>query len=171
VPAQLPDPRQAEISTELQQVDARLDQLQHERAQLPIVGPVVMLAVGYGTAAVSSIVAIAMFAGAEEIEDGSYLHDGDWDDDDLDVDNDGRIDGDDERSLRNTARVFTAFAGVGLGFGIAGSVLLAKRNQKRNVHKGEITELKQRRRELVRSLRYGAQLNADRLDLSVAGRF
>jgi hypothetical protein len=166
----VPDPRQVALSSELERVDSRLGLLQSERAQHPIAGPVVMMAVGYGTALVSSVFAIAAFAAAEDIEHRRF-REYDWDYDDYDFDDNGVVNRQDERSARNFARVMTGFAGVGLGFGVAGSVLLAKRNRERNVHKREIVELKQRRRELVRSLRYGAQLNSERLDLAVSGRF
>jgi hypothetical protein len=161
------DPQRVAAATELQGIDSRLDLLQSERAQHSIGGPIAMMTAGYASALFCTVVALASFATAEDIADGNYRS---WDSD-YDLNDDDRVNGQDERQARNMGRVFTAFTAVGLGFGIGGTVLLAKRSHKRNEHKAEIVTLKQRRRELIRSLRYGANVGSDQLNLAVTGRF
>lgn len=158
--------RRNQIYGELNLVDERLRELQLERSRVSLGGPIAMLATGYGIALVSAAVALASFATAEAIENDDW-----WDRDEADWNDDGWIDEDDERAARNTARVFTGLAAVGLGVGIGGTVLLSKRLAERRVHAPEIHDLKERRRDLRRELRYGANLAPDSATVSVSGRF
>jgi hypothetical protein len=154
------------VRGELEEVDDRLLELQEERAQVSIGGPIAMTAAGFGTAMVAGLISITGFAVAEGIEDDDWDDDGDWDWDD-----DGDIDDSDERMARNTGRVFAGFAVVGVGVGIAGSVLLSKRLAERKRNGPEIKDLKERRRDLRRELRYGANVAPNTAQLSISGRF
>lgn len=168
-PAAYPEHRAA-VQSELNEVDTRLRELSAERKQVSLVAPIALMGAGFGTALVSGVIALTGFAVAEGIENDDWW-DRDYDRDDVDWNDDGRINGSDERAARNTARVFTGFAIVGIGVGIGGSVLLSKRLKERRVNGPEIHDLKERRRDLKRELRYGASVMPDHAALSVSGRF
>jgi hypothetical protein len=155
------------LYSELNQVDGRLREIRSERPS--VVGPIAMMASGYGVALFSSVIALGSFVAAEAIEHDDF---DDWDDvDDADINGDDEIDADDERAARNTARVFTGFAALGLGVGIGGTVLFAKRMQERKVHKPEVHDLKMRRKEIRRELKYGANVTPAQAQVTVGGRF
>jgi hypothetical protein len=158
--------RRSEIYGELNQVDGRLRELGHERRKVSLAGPIALMAGGYGLALISSFVALASLATAETIEHR------DWgDEEDADWNDDGAINRRDERGARNAARVFAGLAAVGVGTGIGGSVWFAKRMNERRLHSPEIRDLKERRRDLRRELRYGAMLSPERAELTVATSF
>jgi len=150
---------------ELERINTRLYALEAERSHYSIAGPIAMMATGYGTALLFGLVAGSSFAGAEAIQ-----HKDAWDDD-YDFNDDGYITKADERAARRTARVSTVVASIGLGVGVGGTVLFAKRMAKRRVYAPEIRDLKLQRRNLVRSLRYGANVGSGQLQLSLSGRF
>lgn len=154
--------------TELDAVNQRLYVLQRERSQYGIGGPIAMTAVGYGGALLFSLVAVTGLATAEAIENNDVDRD---DFEDFDSNDDGRLDERDERDARRVARVAAGFAAVSLGLGIGGTVLLVKRLAKRREHAPEIRDLRERRRELLRSVSYGANLGPSELTLSLSGRF
>jgi hypothetical protein len=158
--------RRQEIYGELERVDDRLKVLGAERHKVSIAGPIVLMATGYGVALISSFVALASWATAESIEHDDY-----WDYDHADFNNDGRINHHDEHGARNTARVFTGLAAVGLGMGIGGSMWFGKRMSERRRHAPEIHELKERRHDLRRELQYGAMLAPDRAQLTLRTQF
>ncbi len=160
--------RQHQLRGELEDVDDRLLELQEERSQVSIGGPIAMTAAGFGTALIAGLISITGFAVAEGIEDDEVWQnqDGDWDWDD-----DGDIDDSDERIARNTGRVFSAISVVGVGVGIAGAVLLSRRLKERKASSPEIRNLKERRRDLRRELRYGASVAPSMAQLSISGQF
>jgi hypothetical protein len=156
--------RRGMLFSQLDQVDGRLHELKSERPGLG--GPIAMMAVGYGVALFSGVVAAASFGVAEAIE-----HDTFHPNDDVDINDDGSVDGSDERAARNTARVFTGFAVIGLGVGIGGTAMLAKRSHQRKENGPEIKDLKRRRQEIKRELKYDASVTPQAAQVTVRGRF
>lgn len=117
------------------------------------------------------MIALIAFNTAESIEDRDpwrdlygYDEDDDWNGDDV-------VDKDDERDARTAARVLSGVAAVGVGVGVVGTVLLLKRLAKRKVYSPEIRELRERRRQLLYGLRYGANVAPNQVQLSLGGSF
>lgn len=158
-----PDP-----SFELSQIDGRLWELRHEARHKHWLAPTVLVVAGYGTALVGLTAAVVTFGFAEEIRHREL---DDRVQDRLDVNNDGRVDRDDEQSFRSMARTFTAVGGIGMAIGIVGSVLLAKTLREPAGDAREVRGLKQRRRELLRQMEYTGDLAGGRLSLTLRGRF
>jgi len=153
---------------ELERVNERLYALQRERSQYGIGGPIAMTAAGYGSFLLFSLVALTSLGVAEAIESDDVRR---RDFDDFDSNDDGTLDSRDERDARRVARGSAVFAAAGLGVGIGGTVFLVKRIAKRRVYAPEIRDLRLRRRELMRSVRYGANVGPGGLQLSLSGRF
>jgi hypothetical protein len=165
-PLPAPTERREQIYGELQRVDGRLRELGAERHRVGLGGPIALMAGGYGVALVSGLVALVSLATAETIEHQDW-----WDENDADFNNDGTVNHHDERAARNTARAFTGLAVVGLGMGIGGTVWFSKRMSERRAHSPEIHDLKERRRDLRRELRYGAMIAPDHAELTLRTKF
>jgi hypothetical protein len=175
------DPAQrAAVIGELSSVDARLQAVQRERSSHRIGGPIAMMSVGYGCSLIFMGVALAQWSLAEDIQTGdftSYNSRGgddyyyDYDGDRYDLNNDGRIDGDDEDKARRQARVLGGLTGIAAGIGITGTVVLVQRLAKRHQLAPEIEKLKGRRLELLRHLQYGGAPSQSGLQLTLSGKF
>jgi hypothetical protein len=154
--------------TELQNVELRLTSLKAERRRHRIGGPIAMMATGFATSFVFTLVALSAFSVAQQIERNDF----DWyNANRYDYNNDGDIDRQDESSARAVARAFGGLAGLSAALGIAGTVFLVKRNARRNEHLDEILHLQDRQQQLLRSLRYGANVAPGRIGLGLSGRF
>ena len=158
--------RREQIYGELQRVDGRLRELGAQRHKVSLGGPIAMMAIGYGATLVSSLVALASLGTAEAIE-----HEDWWDENDADFNDDGTINHRDERAARNTARAFAGVAVMSLGLGIGGTVWFSKRMSERRTNAPEIHDLKERRRDLRRELRYGAMIAPDHAQLTLRTQF
>ena len=162
VPPEPADPPDA--LAELRAIDIELGQLEAERRKAGIMGPIAMTAAGFGSAVGLSALAISAFAVAENIADGDLDYD-------YDLNDDGFVDERDEDRARTVARIAAGVGSVGLAAGIGGTVWLARRLAKRSQYSPDIRGLRERRRELLYELRYGANLDADSMALTVSGRF
>jgi hypothetical protein len=164
------DERRAADANELQQIESRLTVLKHERARHGIAGPIALMAGGYAIALGCSLFALGAFGNAEEIE---RLRISTRRDDvrRYDFNNDDLVNHEDEDIARRTSRVMGALSVVGAGVGLFGTLFFQRRNAKRNEHKEEITALKNRRRELMRTLRYSANVGAGSLGIGFTGTF
>ncbi len=121
----------------------------------------------FGTAVIGSAATIATFTFAESIQHRDPEER--WHDH-LDVNDDGTIDRDDERTFRMIARSFAVVSAVGTAVGIVGSVLLAGSLRPR-ANAPELRDLKMRRRELRRQLEYGGSPTPGGFTWSLRGRF
>jgi len=132
-------PSGAGVDTELAQIDARLHELQLQRAQYGIGGPIAMMGVGFGGALAFGYVAFLSWL-VTSVDD---------------------IDGSEpSASELRGPRILLGFAVLGVGVGIGGSILLGRQLRGRGQFKPEIRELKLRKRELSRELRYSARMDA-----------
>jgi hypothetical protein len=168
------DPVSAQASAELQAVNLRIAALKQERGQYGIGGPIAMTAAGFGIALIFGSVSLVEWAVAEDIQHGDcgYYVDRDYDyDSACDVNDDGRIDGDDEDKARMLSRTFGALTGIAGGVGIWGAVLLGKRLSERRIYAPELKALSTRRKQLLQQLKYGGYMQHGGLLLSVGGRF
>lgn len=169
----LQDPRQlAAISAELAVVDAQLAELQHARAQHGIAGPITMMAAGYGLGGLFGLVGLIQWSSAEEIESGDILaYDGVDYESNYDLNNDGVVDERDEHRARRGARIMGGLSLIGVGVGVAGTILLVRRLAKRRELKPDVERLRGRRLELFRALQYGGGFSQNGLQLTLGGVF
>ncbi|MFT3923422.1 MAG: hypothetical protein QM778_12880 [Myxococcales bacterium] len=166
----VPDEQRAANASELQRIEARLDALKAERAQHGIGGPIALMAGGYATALGCSLFALAAFGTAQDIEHLGFSRD-QKQLDKYDLNHDDVVNHEDEDSARRAARVMGTLSVIGAGVGLFGTLFFARRNAKRNASKDEILALKNRRRELIHSLQYGANVGTSDLGLKLSGRF
>jgi hypothetical protein len=155
---------------ELANVDAQIASVQAARARHGLGGPITMIATGYGSALIFSIVALVQRTIAEDIQHQRFF-DSEYDYDDYDLNNDGVINQADEDRARRGARTLGALSLVGFGVGIGGNVFLARRMAARRKFNPELDTLRARRLQLLRHLQYGGALGANRMELRLAGRF
>ncbi len=164
VPAPAPQPYfvpqasyQSPLRTELAQVDARLDEIRHERPGLA--GPIALTAVGGGTALVSAYVALMLWVVTEPTGyDDRYHYRGSYYDDRSDSD---------RRAMRGLAVLSLG----GLATAVGGLVWMSNRLRDRRTYKPEIDALKSRRRLLLQEVRYGANAHGQHYGLSMAASF
>jgi hypothetical protein len=155
---------------ELANVDAQIASVQAARARHGLGGPITMIATGYGSALIFSIVALVQRAIAEDIDHQRFF-DSEYDYEDYDLNNDGVINQADEDRARRGARTLGALSLVALGVGIGGNVFLARRMAARRKFNPELDSLRARRLQLLRHLQYGGMLGANRMELNLSGRF
>lgn len=165
------DPAQRHaVLGELANVDAQIASVQAARARHGLGGPIAMMATGYGTALVLSIVSLVQWSIAEDIEHQRFF-DSEYDYDDYDLNDDGVINNEDEDRARRGARTLGMLSIVGIGVGVGGSVFLARRLAARRKFNPELEGLRTRRLQLLRHLQYGGALGANGMQLSLSGRF
>ncbi|HEX6242006.1 MAG TPA: hypothetical protein VFZ61_13950 [Polyangiales bacterium] len=167
-PAAVAASERREIVDELSAVEAQLEMVDQRRSDGNIAGPVAMLASGYTTGVAALGVSLASFAMAEQVQKRDADDEGGGN---LDINNDGSVDGDDEATYRRVARGLGIASAVGFAVGIAGNVILAKRLRERRAHDPEIRQLQRRKRELRRELDYGGSASSTGLSLSLGARF
>jgi hypothetical protein len=155
---------------ELANVDAQIANVQAARARHGLGGPITMIATGYGSALIFSIVALVQHTIAEDIQQQRFF-DSEYEYDDYDLNNDGVINQEDEDRARRGARTLGALSLVGLGVGIVGNVFLARRMAARRKFNPELETLRARRLQLLRHLQYGGALGASGMQLSLSARF
>jgi hypothetical protein len=155
---------------ELANVDARIAGVQAARARYGLGGPITMIATGYGSALIFSIVALVQRNIADDIDQQSFF-DSEYDYDDYDLNNDGVINGEDEDRARRGARTLGVLSLLGVGVGIGGNVLLARRMAARRKFDPELEGLRARRLQLLRHLQYGGALGSGGMQLNLTGRF
>ena len=158
--------RRDELYGELNRVNLKIDEL--ERSRPSIGGPITMMIVGYGAALLSTTIALASVAAAEDIQEGRT-----WEDDtrDLDSNDDGAVDERDERRFRKTARISAAVAGGALVLGVFSTARLFARVAARRERRAELKELESRRNNLRRQLDFGASAWPGQMQLQLQGRF
>ncbi len=164
----MPDPQL--LYLELANVSEELEVLRAERARHRIAAPIALMAAGLGVGVVSSIIAFSALETAWRIDEigtsRRYHHLRRYD-----LNDSGLVNWRDEEAARTVARTFGVISVAGLATGLTGAVLLSKRKALRNAHDGEIADLKRRKRELIRSLRYSGHALPGRLELGVSGSF
>lgn len=167
------DPAQrSAVLGELANVDAQIANVQAARGRHGLGGPIAMMASGYGSAMLLSIVSIVQWSVAEDIQHDRFLYNYDYRDyENYDLNNDGVVDGDDEDRARRGARALGALSVVGLGVGIGGTIFLAKRLAARRKFNPELETLRTRRIQLLRHLQYGGAMSSNGLQLTLGGRF
>ncbi|MDB4973396.1 MAG: hypothetical protein JWN48_1737 [Myxococcaceae bacterium] len=161
------DPRRDQLYAELTRVNLRLETLQDERPSLG--GPITFMVVGYGTALVSSLVALGSFSDAEDIHDGR-IHSRDHERD-LDVNNDGVVDSHDEHQLRRTSRVAAGVGGAGLAVGLFSTIGLFRRIAQRRAQNVELRDLREKSNNLRSQLDFGANSWNGRTQFTVQGQW
>jgi hypothetical protein len=169
-PQPLDPARQGAVLSELANIDARVAAVRAERSRHGLGGPITMMASGYATALIFSIVGVVHWGIAEDIQKGRYV-DADYSFDEYDLNGDHKIDHEDEERARRGARTFAAIGFMGLGVGIGGSVFLARRLAARRRYDPELQSLRGRRLELLRQLQYGGALGQGSMQLTLKGRF
>jgi hypothetical protein len=152
VPAASPD----DVELELVSIDARLVELEQERAQHSLTGPIVLLATGAGIAFPSLLIAVQAKAAAEASDSFD------------DFDEFGNESSDDTSSV---ARAFGAITVVGAALAVGGGVWLWKRVAARRVHAPEIQQLKARQRVIREGLSFGFGVDPARPSFVLSGRF
>jgi hypothetical protein len=173
------DPAQrAATITELTSVDAQMATVQRERSNHRIGGPIAMMGIGYGLGALFGTIGLIQWSIADDIDhgdfdyynrnDSSYYYDSDSN---LDLNNDGVINGKDEHRARRTARIMGGLSLVSTGVGIAGTILLVRKLAKRRESAPELERLRTRKLELLRNLQYGGGLSQNGLQLTLGGTF
>lgn len=155
---------------ELARVSGDLEMLQAERAQHRVGGPIALMAAGLGVGLVTGLLAFSALETATRI-DGIGTSRSYRDVRRYDLNNSGVVNWRDEQDARTVARTLGIASCLSLGVGIAGSVLFARRKAKRDEHKAEIAGLKQRKRTLMRAIRYDAHAIPGRLELGLSGSF
>jgi hypothetical protein len=157
---------QLQVKEQLSSVDARLEHVSQQREERgQVVGPISMLAAGYTTGLAALSISLATFAGAQQVKktDG-YKNN-------LDINSDDQVNGEDETTFRNLSRAMGAVSAVGFGVGIAGSIFLAKRLKERRELDPEARKLQNQRRDLRRELNYSGNVSGSGLTLGLTGRF
>lgn len=149
-----PYPAYADLQAELAGVDARLAEIQAHRSRYSVAGPISLMALGFATTIVCAPIAFVFYEFANSTDDDYYYDEYD-----------------DDARERRIARGATIGAVAGVGIGITGLALLSAVNRKRNVHKHEYAALKRRKKELLRSLRYGASVTPQHTQLQLGARF
>jgi hypothetical protein len=156
-----------ELYDDLHRTETRLDALEDEPVSLG--GPITFMILGYGGTLIASAVALSSYSAAEDIKHAR------WSDQnsgfDYDVNNDGRVNHSDERTLRHTAYGFAATTGLCLLVGIASTIRLASRISERKALQSERAELHARRASIRRQLDFGVSPSAQQLAFSVQGRY
>lgn len=156
-----------EITKKLTLLDSRLEALDSKRSDGALAAPIALMTSGYATGLAALAVSMGSFIMAQQVKDA----DADENRKRYDVNGDDRVDGDDEARFRNIARGMGALSAVGIGAGIAGTVLLSKRLQERRRFDPEVRSLQRQRRELRRELNYSANASPYGAGLSLTGRF
>jgi hypothetical protein len=156
-----------QLYDQLDRTEMRLEDMEREPPSLG--GSITMMVIGYGTMVVSSMVALAAFSSAEDIQNHPWNSDKDA----LyyDVNDDKKVDQHDEKHFRNVAYGFTAAAGVGLLMGIASTVRFSTRMTERTAWRNERASLKSQRARLRRELDYGVNVTAQQVQLGVQGHY
>lgn len=155
-----------EVKEKLSDLDVKLEHLDRQREERgTLTGPISMLATGYTTGLAALAVSIGSFVMAEQVKDSKGFKNR------LDINNDNRLDGDDETSFRTISRTLGALSAVGFGVGIAGSVFLAKRLKERRAYDPEVRRLQNERRELRRELNYSMAPTIGGVAVGLNGRF
>jgi hypothetical protein len=169
------DPARERTLAELQALDLSISSVKQEQAQYSLSGPIAMTAAGFGVAVVFGSVSFVEWALAESIEHGDchYYETHNGFDSSCDLNNDNRIDGDDEHRARVLARTFGALSGAAGVVGILGTVFLMKRMEQRKAYKPRLIELNAHRQQLLQQLRFGGSYGGPTggLRLSLSGRF
>jgi hypothetical protein len=156
--------RYEHLNAELARVDERLADLQNERIKLG--APITMMVLGYGTALVSSLVALSAYSSAQDIQHHrSNIDHG------HDINHDGSVNGHDEQQYRRYAYGFTALAGFGAMVGLLSTAGLVRRKAQRRAQASERKELLGQRERLRKQLDYGLSASPQQLQLSVQGQF
>jgi hypothetical protein len=136
-----PSPETAAAQDELSRVNFRLAELEAQKRQHGIVGPIVLLGVGAASTVLFMALALEAKASADELDDGGLA----FVDDDFDGDPDDVAD---EEDYRASARLSGALAAVSAGVAAGGGIWLLLRLKKRNANKAEIRDLKLRQEQL-----------------------
>jgi hypothetical protein len=168
------DPQRQKTMGELRTVDLRIASVRREQSQYSLAGPIAMTAAGFGTAIAFGVVAMVEWFIADDIDKkncGYYYSDYNGYDSRCDVNNDGRVNSDDEHRARVLARTFGAMSGVGAAVGITGTVFLMKSMAKRRQYSPELNELSTRRGQLLQQLRYGGGYSNNGMQFTLSGRF
>jgi hypothetical protein len=155
---------------ELANVDAQIASVQAARNRHGLGGPITMMATGFGSSIVFSIVSLVQWSIAEDIQQQTFFS-SEYDYDDYDLNDDGVINGEDEDRARRGARTVGVLSILGLGVGVGGSVFLAKRLAARRKFDPELEGLRARRIQLLRHLQYGGMLGRGGMQLSLSGKF
>lgn len=171
----------AALAQELASIDSRLLAIRVERSRHRIGGAIATMIVGYGAAAFAAAVGLMQWRVAREIKDGdftAYNNRGNsgssfayYEDEDYDLNNDGVINNRDYKRARRISRTGAAFTFMGLGLGIWGTVRLLRQLDKRRETAPELEQLRDRRKELLRSLQYGGGYSMGSWQLGLSGKF
>lgn len=170
-PAREPTPlapeEKREAADKMAAIDARYEQMTAERSERSkLTMPITLMSAGYAMATAGLTGALVSFVKANSVN----KYDGDFESG-LDFNNDDVINGADEDGYRRLARTAGAISAVGFGFGIWGSVMLAKRLKAHSEYEPELRRLQNERKQLRRQLDYSANASGKALTLSVSGRF
>jgi hypothetical protein len=157
-----------DLKVRISEIETRMEAIDQRRSDGNIAGPIAMLTAGYTTGIAALGVSLAGFAMAEQVEKRDADDEGGKG---LDVNNDGNVDGDDEATFRRVARGMGVASAIGMGIGIAGNVILAKRLKERRQYDPELRELKRQRRDLRRQLDYAVNASPTTMGLALTGRF
>jgi hypothetical protein len=155
--------RQQRLSLELANIDARLATLERERADSSLALPVTLVSAGFGSALALTIVALDFSGKASEYSPPAHPNDPNPPPSKISASERDR----DQRVAWTTG----ACAVVGFGIGLWGTFMLKRRRAQRRIEGAERGILEQRREQILRNLRYGAELGGGHYGLSVAGTF
>jgi len=158
--------RRQQLYEQLREADLRLSELQ--RQHISIGGPVTLMVLGYGSTFVSGLVALASYNGVDRIKNHDYDR---YDQDELDVNNDGAINSKDSDKLRKMGRIALGVGAASLFVGIASTVRLAKRRTQRRERAQEMRTLTAERDGLRKQLDFGPAFGPGQYGVSLQGRY
>jgi hypothetical protein len=160
-------PRREELYEKLRRADLRLDELQ--RNDIGVGGPITMMVLGYGSGFVSGLIALSSYSSANRIQRGDY--DLRYDASELDINDDGTIDGKDSRKFTHMGRVALGVGAASLFVGFVATARLASRREERREQAQEIKKVSAERDALRRQLDVGPALSGGQYGVQLRGRY
>jgi len=148
-----------EFLAERLSIEDRLSSLKAQQSQTPILGPVILMSIGYGLTVASCAAALRLWLFADDVKRGQRV--GDYDEYTR-----GEID-----SYRQAARWLAGGSALPLAAGIAGTVWLVRRLPQRRRLAAETDALHERLERLERHLQYGVSVGTASAALTVSGYF